>query len=295
MPDQPVRLQEKLFAAVQRNLPTRLLSWCMYKLTRLETRWFKNAFIRVFMRLFRISLEEAALSKPELFPHFNAFFTRALRREARPLDPNPDVMISPVDGTVSQLGRLQGASVLQAKGHAYSAAELLGGDPERCAPFHDGHFCTIYLAPNNYHRIHMPLAGALREWVYVPGRLFSVNKGTVKTMPNLFAGNERVVSIFDTSHGPLALVMVGALFVGSMETVWAGLITPPHERPRTGSGVASYQPMRPVVLERGAEMGRFNMGSTVILLTAPGAVQWLENLTPGAEVRMGRAIAGMSA
>lgn len=293
MADAAARLHERLFAAVQRLLPTRFLSWCMYKLTRVQTPWFKNGFIRLFMRMFRIDLDESAIARPEAFPDFNAFFTRALKEGARPVDPDPAAMISPVDGTISQIGGLAGTGVLQAKGHHYSAVELLGGDEERCAPFRDGPFCTIYLAPYNYHRIHMPLTGTLREWAYVPGRLFSVNKGTVKTMPNLFAANERVVCIFETGHGPMALVMVGALFVGSMETVWAGLITPPHERPQRGSGVAVYQPMQPVTLPRGAELGRFNMGSTVILLTAPGAAQWREGLVPGKELRMGQTLARM--
>ncbi|MGQ0618434.1 MAG: archaetidylserine decarboxylase [Panacagrimonas sp.] len=275
---------DHLFALVQRCLPTRLLSWLMFKLTRIESVGFKNAFIRTFMRLFSISLAEAEHPRAEDYPHFNAFFTRALREGTRALDEAPDSFVSPVDGRISQLGRIDGTRIFQAKGHTYTAAELLG-DERLAVPFEDGGFCTIYLAPNNYHRIHMPADARLREWLHVPGRLFSVNPATARAMPGLFARNERVVAIFDTAFGPLAMVLVGALFVGSMETVWAGLITPPHRRSgitrRGGEGVA---------LGRGHEMGRFNMGSTVILLAGPGALDWETHLGPGAPLRVGERI-----
>ena len=279
-------LKERLFAALQFVLPTRFLSWCMFALTRIEAPWFKNRFIRTFMRGFGISLEEAELQRPESFPSFNAFFTRALKEGARPLPEDPALLVSPVDGTVSEAGTIHEQRIVQAKGRDYSALELLGGNPQIAAPFLDGNFCTIYLAPNNYHRIHMPTAGTLREWMFIPGRLFSVNQGTTRAMPRLFARNERVVAIFDTARGPLAVVMVGALFVGSIETVWAGRITPPHSR----SGIATYQLVQPIDFARGAEIGRFNMGSTVILLTGRGSANWRPDLLPGAGLRMGQVI-----
>lgn len=278
-------LGDRLFTLLQLTLPTRFLSWCIFKITRIEQTGFKNAFIRVFMDRFGISLDEAQLQRPEDFRSFNDFFTRALKPGERPLVEDPRVLLSPVDGAISQLGPIDGERIFQAKGHHYTAAELLGGR-DLAAPFDGGEFCTIYLAPNNYHRLHMPLAGTLREWVYVPGRLFSVNPATARALPGVFARNERVAAIFDTELGPFAMVLVGAFFVGSIETVWAGLISPPHRR----SPVMRFKPSQPVNLERGAEMGRFNMGSTVILLAPKGSLQWDTALRPAQPVRMGQSI-----
>lgn len=279
-------LRDRLFVGVQLVLPTRFLSWLMYLLTRVEWPWFKNAFIRVFMRGFDISLAEAEHGRPEEYRSFNDFFTRALKPGARAIAPAP-AFLSPVDGTISQLGMVRDGRIFQAKGHDYSAVELLGGDALTAQEFLGGQFATIYLAPYNYHRIHMPVGGRLRHWRYVPGRLFSVNPATARAMPNLFARNERVVAVFDTERGPLAMVLVGALFVGSMETVWAGQISPPHKRETEGGNFVTELPVK---LARAEEMGRFNMGSTVILLTAPGALQWDGIAQPGATVRMGQAL-----
>lgn len=278
-------LRDRAFAWLQLCLPTRLISWLVFKLTRIESPGFKNAFIRRFTEAFQVSLDEAEHDRPEAYRHFNAFFTRALKPGARVLDPDLRALISPVDGTVSQLGTIDRERIFQAKGQSFAASELLG-DPELARPFVGGSFCTIYLAPYNYHRIHMPLAGLLKEWLLVPGRLFSVNPATARAMPRLFARNERVVTMFDTAAGPFALVLVGALNVGSMETVWAGQITPPHIR----SGLGRWSPSRRVQLERGEEMGRFNMGSTVVLLLPPGKVEWGETFGPGVTVRMGQGI-----
>jgi phosphatidylserine decarboxylase len=282
------KLKHRVFARIQTWLPTRFLSWCMFVITRIEVRWFKNAFIRVFIDRFGISLAEAEYERPDAYRSFNHFFTRALKYGARPLAMDPEAMVSPVDGTVSQLGDIHDGRLVQAKGFDYSLVELLGGNDDVAAPFVGGGFCTIYLAPYNYHRIHMPTAGTLRDWMYVPGRLFSVNQGTTRAMPRLFTRNERVIALFETGMGPVALIMVGALFVGSIETVWSGVVTPPHSR----KGIGSYHLMQPVYLNRGDEAGRFNMGSTVILLTAPGAVQWSPDLVPGRALRMGEAIGG---
>lgn len=278
---------ERLFALVQLCLPTRLISWVVFKLTRVEAVGFKNAFIRWFIGAFSVPMHEAESANPEHYRHFNAFFTRALKPDARPITPRG--MISPVDGTVSQLGRIDGQRIFQAKGQDYSAAELLG-DEALARAFTGGSFCTIYLAPYNYHRIHMPVTGRLTEWLLVPGRLFSVNPATARAMPRLFARNERVVTLFETPFGPMALVLVGALNVGSMETVWAGQITPPHRR----SGIVRWKPRMPVQLGRGEEMGRFNMGSTVVLLAPPGALEWNRALQAGALVKMGAPLADLS-
>ena len=275
------------FAAIQQILPTRALSSGMHALTRIKTVWFKNAFIKVFMRLFNISLDEAVIDEPTRFESFNAFFTRALKPSARMVDAAPAAFVSPVDGTVSQFGAITDGELIQAKGHSYSAETLLAGRADWAAEFAGGQFITIYLAPYNYHRIHMPLKGTLREWAYVPGRLFSVNHATARALPGVFARNERVVAIFDTELGPMAMVLVGALFVGSMETVWAGEISPPHER---SDAPHVYQQRQPIMLEKGMEMGRFNMGSTVILLT-PKKLDWLSTLASKQPLRMGERIA----
>ncbi len=277
---------DRLFALFQRLLPTRLLSTVVFHLTQIETRWFKNLLISLFLRGFTINLKEAEFERYQNYASFNHFFTRALKRGARPLPTDPHAFVSPVDGTVSQFGDIRDGRLVQAKGHTYSLLQLLGGDAEQAAKFAGGRFCTIYLAPYNYHRIHMPISGSLKNWSYVPGRLFSVNAATARAMPNLFARNERLNAIFDTDAGPVGLSMIGALFVGSMETVWAGRVTPPHLR----DAPYHYAPMDPVTLGRGDEMGRFNMGSTVILLTPPGGVDWSPALRPGQPVSMGQSI-----
>lgn len=278
--------RDRAFALLQQLLPTRWLSMLVFRLTQIRHTGFKNTLIRLFLRGFTIDLSDAEYSIPENYDSFNHFFTRALKPGARPLADDAQALLSPVDGTVSQFGEIRDGRIFQAKGHEYSVLELLGGDADAAQTFMNGRFCTIYLAPYNYHRIHMPIEGRLRKWSYVPGRLFSVNAATARALPRLFARNERLNAIFDTDAGPFGLTMVGALFVGSLETVWAGRVTPPHQRGEP----AHYQPMQPVILDRGEEFGRFNMGSTVILLAAPGAVEFDATLAPGKPLRMGEAI-----
>ena len=275
---------DRLFALIQQVLPTRWLSTAVYHLTQIESPWFKNALIRGFLKGFTIDLSEAEFERIENYRSFNHFFTRALKPGARPLPADPQIFVSPVDGTVSQFGDIRDGRLLQAKGRDYSLLELLGGDPALAQKFAGGRFCTIYLAPYNYHRIHMPIAGSLSHWTYVPGRLFSVNAATARALPNLFTRNERVNAIFDTDAGPVGLAMIGALFVGSMETVWAGQVTPPHLRDEPHH----YAPMQPLTLGRGEEMGRFNMGSTVILLLPKDGLDWASTLQPGQSIRMGQ-------
>ncbi|MDS4031744.1 MAG: archaetidylserine decarboxylase [Candidatus Contendobacter sp.] len=268
-------------------LPQRSLTRLIYRLARIRTPWFKDALIQHFARRFRVNLSEALEPNPRAYPSFNAFFTRALKPGARPVAPGDRVVCCPVDGTVSQIGVAEADTLLQAKGRNFSLTALLGGDAERARPFQGGAFATLYLSPRDYHRIHMPLAGRLREMAHIPGKLFSVSPLTTRMVPELFARNERVAALFDTPAGPMALVLVGAINVASIETVWAGAITPPW-----GKAIRdwNYPPNGDdaVRLDKGAEMGRFNLGSTVILLFGRGAVRWEADLRPGATVRMGQ-------
>ena len=283
-------LGDRLKAAVQVPLPQHLLSRFVLALTRSRLRPLKAALIRGAVRLYGIDTSEAAEPDPAAYPSFNAFFTRPLVPGARPVAAAPDAVVSPVDGVVSQAGEVRGDRIFQAKGRDYSAAELLGGSAVRAAPFEGGSFATLYLSPRDYHRVHMPLAGALRETVHVPGRLFSVSAATTRAVPRLFARNERVAAIFDTAVGPMAVVLVGALCVSAIETVWSGLVTPPR-----GRRVRCWPPEGPVRLATGAELGRFNMGSTVIVLFGPGRVRWEPALAPEATVRTGRRIGTLAA
>lgn len=278
---------DQLFAAVQRCLPTRALSALMYKIAEIDHPGFKNRFIKAFMRGYPINLAEAERETVEEYQHFNDFFTRALKHNARPMPKDPEVLASPVDGRISQLGPIRDGRIFQAKGHDYTAAELLA-DAELAKQFDGGSFATIYLAPHNYHRVHIPYGGRLRSWTYVPGRLFSVNPATARAMPRLFSRNERMVAIFDTAFGPMAVVMVGALFVGGVETVWGGRLTPPHSRAATPF---HHQPVGTVALARGDEVGRFHMGSTVVLLAPRGVLDWDSKLAAGDALRLGQPLA----
>lgn len=269
----------------------------MFRLTRLHTGPLKTLAIRTVVRLYGVDLSEAVETDPRRYPSFNAFFTRALRPEARPVASGAGDVACPVDGTVSEIGEIDDGRLLQAKGLRYTVEDLLGGGGDPRVPgaeaFHQGSFATLYLSPRDYHRVHMPLTGRLAGMVHVPGRLFSVQPGTVRAVPRLFTRNERVAAIFETEAGPLAVVLVGAIFVGAIETVWAGLVTPPRGRvlTRVTYRVTAPDPgAEPLVLPRGVEMGRFNMGSTVIVLFGPGAVEWRPDLELGTTVRMGEAI-----
>lgn len=274
---------EKLFVLSQYPLPHHPLSRLMGRFTQCRSPAFKNLFIRSIIKAYGVNMDEALESDPAAYGCFNEFFTRALKPGARPIAEGPGVLACPADGFMSQSGPITGGRIIQAKGKDYGAVELLGGDAERAAPFQGGSFATIYLSPRDYHRLHMPLAGTLREMVHVPGRLFSVNDATARGVPNLFARNERVAAIFDTEAGPMALILVGAIFVASIETVWHGVVTPP-----AGKSVRAWDYRdKPVHLERGAEMGRFNMGSTIVVLFGENAVEWKDRLEPGLIMRMG--------
>lgn len=279
-------LTEYLFALPQYFLPHHALSLAMHRLARCENRVWKNLFIKCIVRAFGVDLSEAREPNPEAYPCFNAFFTRALNADARPLCDEEGAVLCPADGAVSQIGDIADGRLLQAKGKSFTVIDLLGGDADRARDFRNGKFATIYLSPRDYHRLHMPIAGTLKEMVHVPGRLFSVNAATASTVPNLFARNERVAALFDTEAGPMALVLVGALFVASIETVWHGEVTPP-----TSPQVRAWKYVQDAPnLAKGQEMGRFNMGSTVIVLFGEHAVDWEAAMRPGDETRMGQKI-----
>ena len=282
----------RLFVALQYVLPQHALSRLVRAATRVRWRWFKNALIRAFVRGYRPELGDAELTDPLAYPSFNAFFTRRLRSGARDFAQPATCVCSPVDGTVSMAGPIRAESLLQAKGRDYTLAELLAGDAAMAARYRDGRFATIYLAPYNYHRIHMPLAGSWRAGWYVPGRLFSVNATTAARVPRLFARNERVVCDFDASAGPFAVVLVGALNVGSLETAWHGEVS--RHRPRAPAPLPAVAAAQRHA-ERGAELGCFNMGSTVIVLLGAGMGEWLADLVPGRVVRAGQPIGALRA
>jgi phosphatidylserine decarboxylase len=283
---------DRAFVALQYLLPQHLLSQLAYQLTRSRLRWLKNLLIRSFIGRFRPDMSDAEESDPLGFESFNAFFTRALRAGARPMDPDPLALVSPVDGRVSQLGRLDGHWLVQAKDHAFTLEALLGeAGSAWIEVFRSGAFATLYLAPFNYHRVHMPLAGTLRAAWYVPGQLFSVNAASTERVPGVFARNERVVCVFGEGQFAFALVLVGALFVGSISTVWHGEVTP--RSPRTCAALPLAADGVSLTLARGAEVGRFNMGSTVILLMPPARGEWRAALAPGSAVRVGETLARM--
>ena len=278
----------RAFVALQRCLPQHGISRLVLAATRSRSPAFKNALIRLFVRGFNPEMKDAVETDPLAYASFNEFFTRALRAGTRPVDEDPRAIVSPVDGTVSEAGELTSDRLLQAKGHEYSLRALLAGNTAWERTFGGGTFATIYLAPYNYHRIHMPLAGELRESFYVPGKLFSVNRTTAQLVPGLFSINERVFCGFDSRGMPWANILVGALNVGSMATVWHGDVTPRKIREVTALPVTGL--LAPAELAKGEEMARFNMGSTVILLFPRGAVRWDAALKAGNVLRMGESI-----
>jgi phosphatidylserine decarboxylase len=280
----------RAFVALQHLLPQHGISRLVLAATRSRAPAFKDALIKLFVRGFRPDMSDAVETDPTAYASFNEFFTRALRPGTRPVDADPRAIVSPVDGTVSEAGPLTADRLLQAKGHEYSLRALLAGNTAWERTFAGGHFATIYLAPYNYHRIHMPLAGELRQSFYVPGRLFSVNRTTAQLVPGLFARNERVFCGFDSGGIPLGVILVGALNVGSMATVWHGDVTPRRHREVTELPAAAPELLAPLALDKGDEMARFNMGSTVILLFPAGAASWADTLVAGRTLRMGERI-----
>lgn len=279
--------RDRAFIGLQHLLPQHALSRLIGAVARSRIGFLRSALIRGFLRFYPVDLAEAVRPDPRDYLSFNDFFTRRLRPDARPSDPDPRVAVCPVDGIVSQAGAIDGDTIVQAKGIGYSAAALLGGNEAAAAEFAGGAFATLYLAPHNYHRIHMPMAGTLRLARFIPGDLYSVNAATAAAVPGLFTRNERIACLFDTVAGPMAVVLVGALFVGSMSLAWTGIV-----RPRTRRAVTELPACDPIIaLDRSAELGSFNMGSTVVVLFGPSGPKLAPGLIPGSAVRVGARLA----
>ena len=288
--DDKTSFGDYLFAWPQYLLPHHAISRLTLWVTRSRVRWFKNALMKWFIRHFNVDMHEAAQPDYTQYEYFNAFFTRALKPGARTFASDTSILACPVDGAVSQAGPIHDSVIYQAKGHDYTSLALLGGYEDIAATFRQGSFVTLYLSPRDYHRIHMPCDATLQQMVYVPGRLFSVNPKTVRCIPGLFARNERVVALFETAFGPMAMVLVGALNVACIETVWHGVVTPPHRQPVHRWQYAGHDEIQ---LNKGDEMGRFNMGSTVICLFANPDIKLDGAISHGASIRMGQALAVM--
>ncbi len=281
-----MNFKEALTTLPQYLLPHHALSSLMSKLTHSKNKAWKNLFIKQIIRHYGVNMAEALVPDINAYSSFNHFFTRELKPGIRPLSTEANAIACPCDGAVSQAGCITDGQIFQAKGKSFNATDLLGGSAERAEPFNNGIFTTIYLSPKDYHRLHMPLTGTLKEMVHIPGRLFSVNPATVNSVPNLFARNERVAAIFDTDAGPMALILVGAIFVSSVETVWHGVVTPPSV-----SKVQSWQYGKEApTLNIGEEMGRFNMGSTIIVLFGKNKAQWEAEFKAEKTVKLGELI-----
>jgi phosphatidylserine decarboxylase len=264
-------MRNTLLAYAQYLLPQQALSALVGRVADSRLPWLKNTFIRWFIKHYPVAMQEAIIEDPFAYPSFNEFFIRHLKPNARPLDQATGSIVSPVDGSVTQVGSIHAGQLLQAKKHWFDLCTLLGGDQKQAQLFEGGQFATLYLAPHQYHRVHMPLAGTLTQTCHVPGRLFSVNATTTQCIPHLYNQNERLVALFDTACGPMALILVGALIVGSIQPVW------PHP--------AKHTPH--LHLKQGEEMGHFKLGSTVIVLFGKDTMQWQPTLQPGSPVLMG--------
>lgn len=275
----------KLFVILQYCLPKKLISRLVGTIAESEIVWLKNPLIRLFIDIFNVNMSEAEKPKAEDYKSFNDFFTRALSPMARPITQSD--IISPVDGKISAYGEISLGGLLQAKNQHFSLISLLAGDVDQCETFLDGNFMTIYLSPSDYHRIHMPIDAKLISTTYVPGALFSVNQTTTDHVPGLFAHNERLICYFETQQGPMAMILVGAMIVAAIDTVWAGQITPP---PKTVQQ-HQYANQSPIQLKKGDEMGRFKLGSTVMLLFPPKTVTFADHLASKNQLRMGQPLA----
>jgi phosphatidylserine decarboxylase len=281
-----IMTQEKLALLLQHIAPQHALSWIAGVLAESRWPWLKNYLIEYFINRYDVDVNTALSSNLADYPTFNSFFTRQLKPELRPITQQVNEIASPVDGSISQIGQIKDDALFQAKGFDFDLCSLLGGSTSRALPFQRGHFATLYLAPKDYHRIHMPFPGMLRETVYIPGKLFSVNQRTVRTVPNLFARNERLVCIFESSIGPIAVILVGAMLVGSIQTVWN---TPPS----ANKIVTQTYPLsntENLFLDKGAELGHFKMGSTVIMLLPKDRLIWSPQLQENTIIQMGQSL-----
>ena len=275
-------MNDKLFAALQYAIPQHALSRAAGWLANTSISWIKDPFTSWFVKRYDVNMSEAVEENPLAYKNFNDFFTRELKEGARQICTEAKAIACPADGAISQLGDIEYGRIFQAKGQDYSLEELLGGNAERAHDFVGGKFATVYLSPKDYHRVHMPLTGTLRSMVHVPGDLFSVNEATANEVPRLFSRNERVVTIFDTEAGPMAVVLVGAMIVASIETVWAGQVTPVARSIREW-----HYPQAATELEKGDEIGRFKLGSTAIVLFGPDVMNWEAGFSAGSPTLMG--------
>jgi phosphatidylserine decarboxylase len=294
-------MKSTLFIFFQYIIPQKLLSSLTGCFAECTSPWFKKRFIDWFIERYNVDMSIAENPDPDSYQHFNDFFTRPLAPGQRPIDAAKDSIVSPADGCISQLGKIKHGRVFQAKGQEYSLLELIGGSNTLAAPFKNGQFATVYLSPKDYHRVHMPIAGTLTQMLHVPGDLFSVNETTANNVPRLFARNERVVCLFETALGPMAVILVGAMIVASIETPWAGLITPVKKQvrswhyplnksPSTDNLASAKESFAPIHLKKGEEMGRFKLGSTAIVLFGDDAMDWNESLEAQSPVMMGQAM-----
>lgn len=288
-PQRNNNVKDTLFILLQVMTPQHLLSRLVGWFADTKISWIKGPFIDIFIRVFNVDMTEALDSNPKHYACFNDFFCRALKSDVRPID-HSALCVSPADGTVSQAGKIQGERIFQAKGRWYSTTELLGGNQRLAEHFLEGEFATIYLAPKDYHRLHMPIDGRLLSMTHVPGDLFSVNPATANNIDALFARNERLICVFDTPSGKIALILVGAMIVASIETTWAGLVAP------AGKTLTEFDYQAPPInLRKGEEFARFKLGSTIIMLAQKNSLAWLDNINAGQGLRMGQAIAQESA
>lgn len=272
---------KQAFAYIQYVLPQHLLTNVVGWLANSRTPWVKNFLIKQFIKLYHINMNEAEIENPEAYPDFNSFFIRKLKPNIRPLATDPKAIASPADGTVAMMGQIHKNQLVQAKGMYFDIEKLLGGDVTLCEPYYDGTFATIYLAPNNYHRVHMPFNGKLRQTIYVPGKLFSVNQITSDLIPNLYSRNERLVCIFDTSVGPMVVIMVGAMIVGSIQMTWM-------EKPIRADRIVTETFSTTSEIKKGEELGYFKMGSTVIVLLPKGSAEWDAAISSNQTVKVGQ-------
>ena len=280
-------MSDKLKIIGQYLLPKHLVTLLAGKLANAKMGKFTTFLITKFIKQFKIDMSEAKYSEAADFDTFNDFFTRELKAGLRPIIEGDKNLATPVDGCVSQQGDIKAGRIFQAKGHDFSLRELLGGRDDVAAPFDDGIFSTVYLAPKDYHRIHMPITGKLEQMIFIPGDLFSVNPLTAQNVPNLFARNERAVAIFSTAIGPMAMVLVGATIVGSIETVWEGTLTPQKNKEIQ---YWDYQDQE-IILQKGAEMGRFKLGSTIVALFPKDSIEFSDALSPSSVTRLGELFA----
>ena len=281
--------KNRLFIIFQYLIPQHFITRMVAYIANCNTPWIKDNLIDWFIKKYSVDMTEAEKETSFDYKNFNDFFTRALKQNIRPINTDKNIIVSPVDGSISQVGKVSSGRIFQAKGHSYSLLELMGGNKADANAFEEGSFSTIYLAPKDYHRIHMPLNGTLKKMIYIPGKLFSVNKLTTENVPQLFSKNERVVCLFDTEIGSVAIVLVGAMIVGSIETTWAGQVTPFKKEIKS----FSYNNPNPEIIQinKGEEFARFKLGSTAIVLFERNKINWNETLTIDSDIKMGQNLA----